>query len=107
MRDETILNRFDLWNEKKKYLDSSERNLLFKEGEIWWCSMGINIGEEVYGKGKEFRRPAVILKKLSRNTCIILPTTSQKRVGSWYHHINTQNIGKWIIMMHQIRFHIS
>jgi len=38
---------FDKWNMKKKKLDKNKRDLLFKEGEIWWCSLGVNIGEEV------------------------------------------------------------
>ena len=94
---------FDAWNEKKKQIDGSKRDLLFKEGEIWWCSLGMNIGEEVYGKGEDFRRPAVILKKLSRNSCIVMPTSTQKREGSWYHHLYVRDRERFV-MMHQIRF---
>lgn len=94
---------FDKWNEKKKKLDKNKRNLLFKESEIWWCSLGVNVGEEVYGKGNDFRRPVVILKKLSHNFCIVLPTSTRKRDGSWYHHLNVQNKERFVLM-HQIRF---
>lgn len=94
---------FDAWNVKKKVLDKNKRNLLFKEGEIWWCSLGVNVGEEVYGKGIDFRRPVIVLKKLSRNSCIVIPTSTQKREGSWYHHLVVQNIERWALM-HQMRF---
>ena len=43
---------FDQWNIKKKKHDTSKRYLFFKEGEIWWCSLGVNVCEEVYGKGR-------------------------------------------------------
>ncbi len=90
------------WNQKKQILDSRNRNLLFKEGEIWWCSLGINIGEEVYGKGSEFRRPVVILKKLTNNSCIVFPITSKPRSGTWYHKICVHKQSRWI-MLNQIR----
>ncbi|MBP9751301.1 MAG: type II toxin-antitoxin system PemK/MazF family toxin [Candidatus Moranbacteria bacterium] len=93
---------FDEWNSKKKQLDVVSRKLLFKEGEIWWCSIGVNVGEEVYGKGEYFRRPVVILRKLSGNTCIVMPTTTRERSGSWYHHLNIRNKDRWV-MMNQIR----
>lgn len=94
---------FDHWNGKKKKLDGNQRSLLFKEGEIWWCSIGLNIGEEVYGKGEYFRRPVVILKKLSRNSCIVMPTTTKEREGSWYHRLDIHGKVRFV-MMNQIRF---
>lgn len=94
---------FDTWNGRKKTLDVTKRNLLFKEGEIWWCSIGVNVGEEVYGKGENFRRPVVILKKLSHNSCIVMPTTTRERSGSWFHHLHIKNKDRWV-MMNQMRF---
>ena len=94
---------FDQWNVKKKRLDIAKRSLLFKEGEIWWCSVGMNIGEEVYGKGEHFRRPVVVFKKLSHNSCIAMPTTTRERNGSWFHHLNIKNKDRWV-MMNQMKF---
>lgn len=37
---------FDGWNEKKKKIGEDVCNIYFKEREIWWCSIGINIGYE-------------------------------------------------------------
>ena len=94
---------FDKWNTRKKQLDFSRRNLLFKEGEIWWCSIGVNVGEEVYGKGEASRRPVVIFKKLSGNSCIAIPTTTKTRNGSWFHHLHIKDNDRWV-MMNQMRF---
>jgi DNA helicase-2/ATP-dependent DNA helicase PcrA len=102
-RDLEKAELFNIWNEKQKQLDASIRKILFKEGEIWWCAIGINIGEEVYGKGKNFMRPVVILKRFSRTTCLVIPMTTKLQTGTWYYELNTNGL-KRFAMMHQIRF---
>src|SRR5438046_203332 len=103
MYEEKTPDDFDIWNEKKKELNVQKRDLLFREGEIWWCYWGMNVGEEVYGKGKDFKRPAIILRKLSKRSCVVLPITAKTRNGSWYFPIEQQSNPRWI-MMHQIKF---
>lgn len=46
-----------------------------KKVRFWWTAIGMNIGEEVHGKGENFTRPVIILAKLSKNLCIAIPTT--------------------------------
>lgn len=55
-----------------------------KEGEVWWCGVGENVGVEINGKDSYFARPVVILKKLSRYNFIGIPLTSQLHSGTWY-----------------------
>ena len=97
-----MLKNFDQWNQRKKELDIVRKRLFFKAGEIWWCSVGLNIADEVCGKGESFRRPALILKKLSINTCIILPLTSQRKIGTWFHEVTILNEKNWVLL-HQIK----
>ncbi len=54
------------------------------EGEIWWASVGENVGFEINGKSKLFSRPVIILRKLAHGFYFVIPTTTQKRVGDWY-----------------------
>jgi mRNA interferase MazF len=75
---------FDKWNNQKKAIDSSQSKILFKEGEVWWVTLGLNIGDETYGKGEKFRRPVIIFRKLTGNSCIAIPLTSKEKEGSWY-----------------------
>jgi len=75
---------FDRWNEVKKRLEGQARKFLFREGDIWWCSVGINVAYEVCGKGVEFRRPVLVLRKLSVDCFIGIPLSSQYKEGSWY-----------------------
>ena len=55
------------WCEAKILLSERPSNILFKEGEIWWCRIGMNIGHETYGKGASFSRPVLIFKKFSND----------------------------------------
>ncbi len=76
--------------------------MYFKEGQIWWCSLGQNIGSESFGKGENFRRPILIIKKLSADLCIALPLTSKEKIGTWFIDITIHGERKWA-MLYQIR----
>lgn len=67
---------FDSWNGYKKKIHKESGNKLYHEREIWWCSLGVNVGFEQDGSGEEYRRPALILKGLSKQTCLIIPLTA-------------------------------
>lgn len=70
----------DDWHEQKKHIDTAEENKLYHEREMWWCSLGANIGFEQDGTGEEHQRPVLILKGMSRKTCYVVPlTTSTKK----------------------------
>lgn len=63
------------WNNLKEILDSVDIPLPFFEREIWSVCIGVNIGIEIDGKGDNFERPALIIKKFNKNHALILPIT--------------------------------
>lgn len=67
---------FDKWNKIKKRIDSERSPKFYHTREIWWSSLGVNIGFEQDGSGDEYRRPILILKGLSKNTCLVIPLTA-------------------------------
>ena len=71
---------FDRWNEEKKCVHNVGKRKYFREREIWWCKMGINVGDEQDGTGQIFDRPVLIIKGLSMNTCLIASLTSSKNL---------------------------
>ena len=77
---------FDAWNEYKKELDAHRRNLIFRPGEVWFCSIGENIGREQNGKNNLFERPILIIKKFNREMFWGAPLTSKEHSGSWYYN---------------------
>ena len=70
---------FDGWNETKKRTDSRRGAPFYHEREVWWCTLGINVGSEENGSGEEYRRPALVLKGLSVETCLIVPLTTSAK----------------------------
>ncbi|MFA6432238.1 MAG: type II toxin-antitoxin system PemK/MazF family toxin [Candidatus Paceibacterota bacterium] len=69
---------FDDWNELAKALD--ERLPIYSNTrEIWWCSVGMNIGTEIYGKNNLFERPTLIVHLYNSETALILPITGKAR----------------------------
>lgn len=79
---------FDGWHRLKKALDAKALPPLFHEREIWWCSVGINVGFEVFGKDDAFTRPVLILRKYNRFTFFGLPMTSQRKAIPAHYPIN-------------------
>lgn len=68
---------FDGWNQLKQRLDKITTPPFFNEREIWWCSIGVNVGYEVYGKGTLFTRPVLIIKKHSASTFLGIPMSTK------------------------------
>jgi len=76
---------FDKWSKKKKELDTKDGLPTFKEREIWWCSIGINVGHEENGKGIEFHRPILVIRKFNKRLFWGVPLTSQIKDNPHYH----------------------
>ena len=71
---------FDTWNINKKRIHNEGQNKFYHTREVWWCSLGMNVGFEEDGTGTEYERPVLILKGFSKNTCLVIPlTTSLKK----------------------------
>lgn len=67
-----------LWLQQKILLDERPHpTFYFYEREIWWASLGKNIGHEIDGKNKEFSRPVLVLKRYSSTMALVLPLTTQ------------------------------
>lgn len=79
-----MVKAFDLWNERKKDINSNSENKLYHRREVWWCKLGLNIGYEQDGTGGELDRPVLILKGLSKNVCIIIPLTTSTKSNPYH-----------------------
>ena len=91
---------FDKWNSKKKKIDTYKFVNFYHSRDIWWCSLGVNVGFEQDGKGKNYRRPVLIVRGLSKETCIIVPLTT-----STFEHKYKIDIG--IVNGKKCKAHIS
>ncbi len=48
---------FDTWNIHKKEIEENIPTYFVNKREIWWCSLGVNVGGEQDGVGEFFERP--------------------------------------------------
>lgn len=63
------------WHSKKTEINNLVEIPFFGEREIWFCYLGSNIGFEQDGKGKDFLRPVIILRKFNNEIFWGIPLT--------------------------------
>jgi mRNA interferase MazF len=90
---------YDSWNNLKKSLSEKQRTY-FNKGEIWFVSLGKNIGDEEDGKNENFERPVVIIRKFNNNIFLGVPLTSQDKEGKFYQKLESF---KAIAILSQVR----
>ncbi len=77
---------FDTWNKKKNIIEQKSQSIHVQEREIWWCSLGINIGQEQDGKGNLYERPVLIFKKFNNNAVLVIPMSSKPKQGQYTYY---------------------
>ncbi len=96
-------NRFFEWiGLKKKLNDKNDIVPHVNEGDIWWISVGENIGREINGKSRKFSRPVIIFKKLAHGFYFVIPASTQIKNSSWYIYYQCQSI-EAVACLHQAR----
>lgn len=93
---------FDKWNGLKKHIDFQNHIPFFKEREIWWCSIGVNVGHEQNGKNEKFNRPVLIIKKFNTRLFWGVPLTTQIKDNRHYYQFNFKG-QKQCAMLTQMR----
>ena len=97
------VNRFFEWIGLKEKLHRSDHKPPFvSERDLWWASLGQNVGSEVNGKSGRFSRPVLIMRKLAHGFYLVAPTTTKQREGTWYVHVRLGNQDEYVCL-NQIR----
>ena len=92
------------WHEKKGEVNEAEGTALFHEREVWWCTLGTNIGFEQDGSGELFTRPVVILTKFNLDSCLLVPLTAKPKKGKYYFDVGDVAGRKAVAVLSQLRF---
>lgn len=77
----TYMKDFENWHELKQRLDGKGKLVPYKKRQIWWTSLGVNIGHEIDGKHQSFERPVLVIKKINASSAFVVPLTSTIREG--------------------------
>lgn len=81
----SILKDFDGWIVKKKETHySMSLPPQFKERDIWWVSVGVNVGFEEDGKNGNYVRPVLVVKKFNRDLFLGAPMSTKLKDNKYY-----------------------
>lgn len=104
------MKKFDEWNEIKKVTNKDKVIRNFKERDILYMKMGENIGFEQNGKGQNFVRPIIVLKKFNKDMFFGIPLSSQDKDGVFYYKFEFKKddkINKNIALLSQMKLFSS
>ena len=81
---------FDAWNEQKKKIEISVLKPRYfpREGEVWMCFVGKNIGLEQNGGGGNFSRPMLIIKKFNNQMFWAVPLSTKQKEFYFYYNFS-------------------
>ena len=103
-------DNYDKWNKIKKDINEEKKYRNFKEKEIFYLKMGENIGFEQNGKGQNFVRPIVIIKKFNKDMFFAIPLSSKIKDGVFYHKFDfkkNNNTSVNIALLSQMKLYSS
>lgn len=75
---------FKKWHTEKSRLHEYKIRANFHEREIWFASVGLNVGFEQDGRGENFLRPIIVIKKFNNEVLWGIPLTKNKKKGGYY-----------------------
>ncbi len=93
-----MTKNFDDWSKQKKLLDDNQKDVLFNENEVWWCSIGLNVGVEMDGKNENYERPVLIIKKFSRESFLGIPLTATNKQSIYKYKCTINNTESYVCL---------
>lgn len=94
---------FEKWNEEKKKIDDAAARIFFHERDVWWCSLGANIGFEQDGRGNQFARPILVFKKFNNEVFWAIPLSTKIKKGKFYVTIELGDSVPRVAIISQLR----
>lgn len=89
---------FDDWHRLKKKLNDHKPCVIPREGEVWFCSIGVNIGFEIDGKHKFYERPILVLKTWGPDSFLGVPMTSKLRESDYCMIVSVRDVPRGVVI---------
>ncbi len=94
---------FDTWNKLKKQIQERPINFHVKPRQMWWCSLGVNIGSEQDGKNENFERPVLVYKFINQKMVFVIPVTSSLKEDRHHVIVEDESFHRSSVILSQIR----
>ncbi len=96
------MNDFDKWNEIKKDIEE-KKEVFIKEGDVWFCFVGKNVGREQNGIGDRFIRPVLVIKKFNNEIFWGIPLSSKQKALDFYYNFTDPKNNEVAAIIAQLR----
>jgi len=93
---------FDAWFGVKKRIESEDRKVYIRAGEIRWIAFGVNVGSELDGKGDSFTRPGLVVHVIGSHLALVIPLSTKVKDIAGYMPFEWKN-KTTALCIHQIR----
>lgn len=98
------MKNFTEWHNRKTEIECRQDvRLFFQEREVWWCSIGYNVGFEQDGKGEDFARPVLVFKKFNKEIFWALPLSTKIKKTKFYAPVNLNDGIERVAIISQLR----
>jgi mRNA interferase MazF len=94
---------FSQWMPIKQNIQDKSERPFYHEREVWWCSIGLNVGFEADGKGQLHGRPVLIIKDFNHVTFWCIPVTTHIKQGVYHTNINLNDSIARQVVLSQLR----
>jgi mRNA interferase MazF len=96
---------FDRWNGIKKQLahDVPPPLAFPKNGEVWMCTLGKNLGREQNGGSQDFPRPVMVIKKFNNEIFWVVPLSTKQKPLDFYFNYNDPSGAPVAAVLAQLR----
>lgn len=81
------MKTYQIWHKIKCWLHNEKPRIFFHEAEILFCFLGENVGFEQDGRGQEFLRPVVVLRKFNNEVFWAVPLTKTEKKNHPYYYV--------------------
>ena len=94
---------FDGWNVTKKATQARAEAPFYHEREVWWCSLGVNVGFEQDGTGKNYDRPVLVVRGFNKEVFFGVALTGRKRQGKFHVPVGKIEDREASVILSQVR----
>ncbi len=93
---------FKNWNTTKEELHNGKINFRFRERDIFFMYVGVNIGFEQDGD-ENFLRPVLVYKKFNKHVFLGIPLTSKIKDDKFHYEFNYTNDTRSFAILSQLK----